>query len=150
MALYVMDVHAEKMTNSPFSHTLGSEVKTSRPRKIVHTDPLGFMSPNIKGGALYVLTLIDDSSRFIYLYLRFEAFRDVVDTLTDCKIKCIHSDNGGEYTYHQFNKYCADLGIIHQRSVPYNPQQNGLAERTNRTLVEMARLMIFHMEVDRS
>ncbi|CAI5715318.1 unnamed protein product [Peronospora farinosa] len=114
-----------KMTNSPFSHTSGSEVKTSRPLEVVHTDLMGPMNPKSKGGALYVLTFINDYSRFVYVYLlaaksqvleRFKAFRAMVKKQTNCKIKCIRSDNGGEYTNHRFNKYCADLGIIHQRS----------------------------------
>ena len=74
----------------------------------------------------------------------------MVETQTDCKIKCIRSDNGGEYVNHRFNKYCSDRGIIHQTSVPYNPQQNGLAERMNRTIVEMSRSMMYYMEIDRS
>ena len=48
------------------------------------------------------------------------------------------------------NKYCSDRGVIHQTSVPYNPQQNGLAERMNRTIVEMSRSMMYYMEIDRS
>lgn len=44
---------------------------------------------------------------------------------------------------------CAAHSIIHETSAPYTPQQNGLAERMNRTLVEMARFMIYHMEVER-
>ncbi|CAI5708033.1 unnamed protein product [Peronospora farinosa] len=111
-----------KMTNSPFSHISGSEVKTSRPLEVIHIDLMGPMNPKSKGGALYVLTFIDDYSRFVYVYLlaaksqvfeRFKAFRAMVEKQTDCKIKCIRSDNGGEYTNHRFNKYCADLGIIH-------------------------------------
>ncbi|CAI5734635.1 unnamed protein product [Peronospora farinosa] len=103
-----------KMTNSPFSHTSGSEVKTSRPLEVVHTDLMGPMNPKSKGGALYVLTFIDDYSRFVYVYLlaaksqvfeRFKAFRAMVEKQTDCKIKCIRSDNGGEYTNHRFNNY---------------------------------------------
>ena len=105
---------------------------------------MGPMNPKSKGGALYVLTFIDDYSRFVYVYLlaaksqvfeRFKAFRAMVETQTDCKIKCIRIDNGGEYTNHRFNKHCADLGIIHQTSVPYNPQQNSLAERMNRIVL---------------
>ncbi|RQM10141.1 hypothetical protein DD237_005283 [Peronospora effusa] len=52
------------------------------------------------------------------VFERFKAFRAMVKKQTDCKIKCIHSDNGGEYMNHRFNKYCADLEIIHQRNVP--------------------------------
>lgn len=146
-----------KMTNSPFRHTSGSAVKTSQPLEIFHTDLMGPMNPKSKGGALYVLTCIDDYSRFVYVYLlaakpqvleRFQDFCVMVETQTDCKIKCIRSDNGGEFTSYRFNKYCINHGIIHQTSVPYTPQQNGMAERMNRTLAGMARSMMIHMEMD--
>ena len=102
------------------------------------------MNPSSKGGARYVLTFIGDYSRFVYVPLlaaksrvfeRFEVFRAMVETPTDLKINCIRSDSGEEYTNYQFNKYCGDLGISHQTSVPYTPQQNGLAESMNRNLL---------------
>ena len=50
------------------------------------------------------------------------------------RIRCIRSDNGGEYCSKQFNKFRVKHGIQHQTIAPYQPQQNGLAERTNRSL----------------
>ncbi|XP_010481078.1 PREDICTED: uncharacterized protein LOC104759901 [Camelina sativa] len=57
------------------------------------------------------------------------------------------SDNGGEYTSHAFKQYLANHGIIHQTSCPYTPQQNGVAERKNRHLMEVARSMMFHTNI---
>ena len=57
-----------------------------------------------------------------------------VETQYDSKIRCIHSDNGGEYISKRFNQYCANQRIAHQTSAPYSPQQNGLAERIYRSL----------------
>ena len=58
------------------------------------------------------------------------------------KIKILRSDNGGEYNSKEFNQYCKQHGIKRQFSAPYTPQQNGVAERMNRTLREKARSMI--------
>ena len=57
-------------------------------------------------------------------------------------IKILHSDQGGEYKSWDFNKYCKDNGIVQQFTVPHTPQQNGVAERKNRALVECARSMM--------
>ena len=53
---------------------------------------------------------------------------------TNLKIKCFRSDNGGEYSSNEFVNYCAENGIRMMKTVPENPQQNGVAERMNRTL----------------
>ncbi|CAD7003740.1 unnamed protein product [Ceratitis capitata] len=61
-----------------------------------------------------------------------------------CKIKILRSDNGREYLSKSFENFLKENGIVRQLTVPYTPQQNGVAERANRTLVEMARSMIVH------
>ncbi|WVZ98086.1 hypothetical protein U9M48_043565 [Paspalum notatum var. saurae] len=57
-------------------------------------------------------------------------------------MRAIRSDNGGEFRNSRFKNFCRDLGLEHQFSSPYTPQQNGVVERKNRTLVEMARTML--------
>ena len=57
------------------------------------------------------------------------------------KIKTLRTDNGGEFITKEFEAFLSKHGIRHQNTVPYTPQQNGLAERKNRTLVKMARCM---------
>lgn len=54
----------------------------------------------------------------------------------------MRSDNGREYVNHSFRAFLKEKGIKHQTTVPYNPEQNGVAERTNRTIVERARSML--------
>jgi transposase InsO family protein len=66
----------------------------------------------------------------------------MVEKQTGKSIKILHSDQGGEYRLGDFNKYCKDNGIIQQFTVPHTPQQNGVAKRKNRTLVECARSMM--------
>jgi transposase InsO family protein len=57
-------------------------------------------------------------------------------------LKILRTDGGGEYNSNEFKEYCAEKGIIHEVTAPYTPQHNGLAERRNRTLLNMARCML--------
>lgn len=72
----------------------------------------------------------------------FENFAATVEKQSDRQIKVVRSDNGKEFVNAKFQEYFAKKGIVHQTTVPYTPQQNGVAERANRTLVEMARCML--------
>ena len=60
------------------------------------------------------------------------------------KLKCLRSNNGGEYCSHEFEDYCSTNGIRRQKTVPRTPQENGVAERMNRTIMERARSMRLH------
>ncbi|KAH9325285.1 hypothetical protein KI387_005463, partial [Taxus chinensis] len=55
---------------------------------------------------------------------------------TGLKLKCLRSDNGGEYYSNEFNDYCSKNGIRRQKTVPGTPQQNGVSKRMNRTIME--------------
>ncbi|XP_011859670.1 PREDICTED: uncharacterized protein LOC105557114 [Vollenhovia emeryi] len=66
----------------------------------------------------------------------------LVENQTGRKIKAIRTDNGKEFINKKFQEITEKYGIVHQTSVPYSPQQNGLAERANRTIVEKARAML--------
>eukprot|EP01018_Ginkgo_biloba_P013593 Gb_33655 [translate_table: standard] len=108
------------------------------------------------GGARYFLTFIDDYSRKVWIYpLReksqtfavFKQFKELVERQTGLKLKVLRSDNGGECTSKEFNQYCKDRGIQRQLTVAYTPQQNGVAERMNRTLVEKAKTMMIGINV---
>ncbi|GMF31059.1 unnamed protein product [Phytophthora lilii] len=114
-------------------------------------DVMGPLKPKSKEGAQYIVTFIDDFSRFVQVYLiasknlvfqRLVEFTALVKTQYRQRVKCIRTDNGGEYTSKRFDAFCRQEGIIHQTSAPYSPQQNGLAERMNRTLTEMARSIV--------
>lgn len=61
---------------------------------------------------------------------------------TGLEVKAVRSDNGGEFTSEKFNDYCSDMGIRRQFSTPHTPQQNGVVERKNRTVIEMARTLL--------
>ena len=68
----------------------------------------------------------------------------MVKTETGLKVKCLRSDNGGEYIDGGFSEYCAAQGIRMEKTIPKTPQQNGVAERMNITLNERARSMRLH------
>ncbi|RVW47729.1 Retrovirus-related Pol polyprotein from transposon TNT 1-94 [Vitis vinifera] len=75
---------------------------------------------------------------------RFKKWKAMVETETGLKVKCLRSDNGGEYIDGGFSEYCAAQGIRMEKTIPGTPQQNGVAERMNRTLNERARSMRLH------
>eukprot|EP00253_Pinus_taeda_P025873 PITA_25873 len=72
----------------------------------------------------------------------FKQFRALVENNTGRTIKCLRTDNGGEFTSKEFDSYCKDAGIETHKTTVYTPQQNGVAERMNRTLLERARSML--------
>ena len=62
-------------------------------------------------------------------------------------VQTVRSDNGGEYTSNEFKKFCAENGIAHQFTNPYMPEQNGVAERLNRTIIESVRSLLIHSKL---
>jgi len=81
------------------------------------------------------------------VFAKFVKFKAVVELETGNRLKILRSDNGGEYTSRQFEAYLAKEGIKHQLTVPYTPQQNGVSERRNRTLMEMARCLLYENKI---
>lgn len=111
------------------------------------------MSTESIGGKRYFITFIDDFSRCCRVYFirqkseAFEKFKEFELTVTNesgCNIGTLRSDNEGEYVSNEFEEYLKSKGIRHELTVPHSPQQNGVAERMNRTLMESARSMIAH------
>jgi transposase InsO family protein len=80
-------------------------------------------------------------------FVEFVKFKAVVELETGNKLKILRSNNGGEYTSRQFKACLVKEGIKHQLTVPYTPQQNGVSERRNRTLLEMARCLLYEKKL---
>ena len=129
--------------------------KTLRPRRLglIHTDLWGPSPMASLGGSRYYVTFIDDFSRKVWVYFlknksdvfeTFKKWKAMVETESGLKLKCLRSDNGGEYIDGGFKEYCAVNGIRMEKTVPGTPQQNGIAERMNRTINEQARSMRLH------
>ena len=98
------------------------------------------------------MTFIDDYTRMCWVYLlknksdafqTFKNFHKWIENDAQSHIGSIRTDNGKEYTSNEFEHYLRQHGIKHQTTVPYNPQQNGVAERMNRTILNMVRSMLF-------
>jgi hypothetical protein len=81
------------------------------------------------------------------VFNKFKEFKALIDNLSERKIKMLRSNNGGEYTSKEFVNFCKDVGIKRELTTPYNPQQNGLAERKNRTIMEVVKTMIHDQDL---
>ena len=76
------------------------------------------------------------------VFSRFQEWKAEVERSTRRQVKTLHSDNGGEYTSKEFTSYLAKERIKHELTIPHAPQQNGVAERLNRTLIEGVHTML--------
>ena len=130
--------------------------RASTPFSLVHSDIWGPCRTTSTLGYQYFVTFIDDFSRCTWVYLMknrselfsiFQKFCAEIKTQFDVSVKVLRSDNGREYFSSPFCEFLAAQGILHQSSCPYTPQQNGVAERKNRHLVETARTLLVHHNV---
>ena len=137
-----------KQHRLPFN---ASTTITSKPLELLHTDLCGPMPVPSHGGNLYFITLLDDHTGYSLISpLRRKsdaaAFLKTAITMlerqTGYTVKRIRSDNGGEFINTELDTFYQSKGIKSETSVPYTPQQNGKAERLNRTLLDKARPML--------
>lgn len=117
----------------------------------IHSDLWGPSKVPSNGKSRYMLTFTDDYSRKIWVYFlkhknetfsMFKKWKALVENQTGKKIKKLRTDNGLEFVETEFTEYCAIHGIARHRTVRGKPQQNGVAERVNRTLLERVRCML--------
>jgi transposase InsO family protein len=117
----------------------------------VHTDLLGpTATKGLKGERYFMLLVYDYTRMTIVFFLKnkseafenFKIYKEMVENEMNSRIKCLRSDNGGEFTSKEFMDYCINHGIKRKFFVARTPQQNGVVERKNRTVQEMARTMI--------
>jgi transposase InsO family protein len=137
-----------KQTKTRFK---SKEYSTTRPLEIVHTDLVGPTTTKGLKGERYFMLLVDDYTRMTAVFFlknkseafeNFKIYKEMVENEMDSRIKCLRSDNGGEFTSKEFMDYCNSHGIKRQFSVARTPQQNGVVERKNMTVQEMARTML--------
>ena len=119
--------------------------------ELVHSDVCDSNDVLTRGGKRYFITFIDDFSKYCYVYLvnhkselfdKFKVYKTEVENQLERKIKILRSDRGGEYTSLDMSNFCEMHGIIHEVTPPYAPQSNGIAERKNRTLLDMVNAML--------
>ncbi|CAL8097191.1 unnamed protein product [Prunus armeniaca] len=130
--------------------------RASQALELIHYDICGPMQITTFGGNRFFLTFIDDHTRICWvLFMQhkshvfniFKRFKSMVELQSDYQIKKFRSDRGEEYTSLEFSKLCEDMGLERQLTPAYSPQQNGVAERKNRTVIEVARTMMFEKKI---
>uniref|UniRef100_UPI00144403F4 DDE-type integrase/transposase/recombinase n=1 Tax=Acinetobacter indicus TaxID=756892 RepID=UPI00144403F4 len=111
----------------------------------VHSDLSGPSRTQTPGGGRYFITFIDDCSRKVWVYIlkhkneafsKFKEWNKMVEIQTGRKVKKLRTDNGLEYLGDEFNQFIKEEGMVRHKIVRKTPEQNGLAERMNRTLLE--------------
>jgi transposase InsO family protein len=117
----------------------------------VHTDLVGPTTTKGLKGEKYFVLLVDDYTRMNTVcflknksedFENFKIYKEMVENEMDSRIKCLRSDNGGEFTSKKFMDYCSSHGMKRQFSIGRTPQQNGVVERKNMIVQEMAQTMI--------
>jgi transposase InsO family protein len=135
---------------------LANNNKKIAPFDLIHTDVWGPSPIMSKYGYRWYLSLTDDCSRMIWLYVlktkaevkkMFKDFITMVKTQFGIDIKVIRSDNGTEYVNQELQLYFKEKGILHETSCVGTPQQNGVAERKNRHILEISRALLIESHV---
>jgi hypothetical protein len=150
--------HTEQLCDTcvPTKHRRGVFLKQSKYRadkalKLVHDDLCGPVKPAAPGERRYFLLLIDDATRYMWVVLltakseassAIKRIQAVAEKDCDRKLRVLRIDNGGEFTAAKFASYCADEGTTRHSLAPHTPQQNGVVEQRNQTMVAMARALL--------
>nr|GEV02875.1 hypothetical protein [Tanacetum cinerariifolium] len=123
----------------------------SKPLHTLHIDLFGLTSVSSLNHKWYCLVVADDFSRFSWTFFLkskdetsriFRNFITKIENLKDLNVKITRSDNEGEFSNKEMDEFCSRKGIKSESSNARTPQQNGVAERRNRTLIEAARTML--------
>ncbi|KAJ9541518.1 hypothetical protein OSB04_028024 [Centaurea solstitialis] len=133
------------------SHKSKTESSCQSPLEMLHMDLCGPIEIQSISGKKYILVMVDEYSRYTWLeFLRMKSeapeliikFIKRIQVLLQLPVRKIRSDNGTEFKNATLDAYLTSVGISHNFSGAYTPQQNGVVERRNRTLVEAARTML--------
>ena len=124
--------------------------RASEPIGLVHSDVCAKINTKSCGGAEYFLTFTDDKTRYVWVYLlkkksevfgRFLEWKAIAEKLSGHRLRTLRTNNSGEFTSTEFENYLKSERVKHELTVTKTPEQNGVAERLNRTLVEAVRAM---------
>jgi transposase InsO family protein len=148
---------AGKQRRAPFPQV--AKFRATMPLQLVYGDLCGPISPVTQGGRRYFLVLVDDHSRMMWLTLlctkdeaaeAIRRFTAAAEMESGQRLRILRTDQGGEFTSTKFAAYWADRGTGCHLTAPYSPQQNGVVERRNQTIIGMARSMLKAMGVPAS
>lgn len=140
---------AGKHRRTPFPQQ--AQQRSLEPLQLLHGDLCGPISPPTPSGNRYFLLLVDDYSRFMWLSLlpskdgaaaAIKRIQAAAERKSGKKLRALRTDRGGEFLVHHFADYCAELGVRRETTAPYSPQQNGVVERRNQSVVGTARSML--------
>ncbi|GJT06761.1 ribonuclease H-like domain, reverse transcriptase, RNA-dependent DNA polymerase [Tanacetum coccineum] len=135
-----------KHSRAPFPKR--AKAGSTSPLDLVYGDLCGPISPPTPSGKKYIFLLVDDYSRYMWVYFlstkdqTFDTFKEYKKTIENelrTTLKMLRTDRGGEFTSNEFTQYCKENGIARQLTAPYSPQQNGAVERRNRTIMSTTR-----------
>ena len=133
------------------SHKTIDESKSNNCLQLLHLDLFGPIRFPSLASKRYCLVIVDDFSRFTWCYFlqtKDEAANYIKDFIVqverqfELQVKTLRSDNGTEFRNENLDSFCINKGIMRQFSIPRTPQQNGVVERKNKTLIEAARSML--------
>ncbi|KAK1434246.1 hypothetical protein QVD17_11166 [Tagetes erecta] len=138
-----------KQTRTPFNKE--SNFRAEKILELLYADVCGPITPKTHGGNQYFLLVVDDYSRYMWVFL-MKTKDQVSSLLIDLikklenekgkKVKSLRTDNGGEFVSHVLENYLRMKGISHQYTAPYTPQQNGVVERRNRSILGTTRSIL--------
>nr|GEX91755.1 zinc finger, CCHC-type [Tanacetum cinerariifolium] len=140
-----------KHSRTPFLNQ--AKFRSKNPLDLVYGDLCGPISPATHTGKKLIFLLVDDCTRFMWAYFltskdqalsTFKEFRQKIEM----KMRMLRTDRGGEFTSNEFTKYCKENGIARQLTAPHSPQQNGVVERRNRTVLSTTRTKRKHVSRD--
>lgn len=130
--------------------------RSSQALELLQADLCGPITPATPSRNRYIFVIIDDHTRYMWTVLlkekgeafsKFKEFKMLVEKETGKMIVTLQTDRGGEFISSEFKSYCDQHGIKRHLTAPYTPQQNGVVERRNRTLLEMTRSILKAMKV---
>ncbi|KAL3638973.1 Beta-galactosidase 8 [Castilleja foliolosa] len=140
------------LAKSHRTHFSISNTRSNEIFEIIHSDVWGPVPNNLRKSFSYFVLFIDDCTRMTWVSFlkqksevvtKFIQFHKMILTQYNKKIKILRSDNGGEFLNEKMRSFFQENGLIHQTSCPNTPQQNGIAERKNRTILEKTRALLF-------
>ncbi|GJW60347.1 zinc finger, CCHC-type containing protein [Tanacetum coccineum] len=138
-----------KHSRAPFPKK-AKAISTS-PLDLVYGDLCGPITPPTPFGKKYIFLLVDDYSRYMWVnflttkdqaFDTFKEYKKLIENELRTTLKMLRTDRGGEFTSNEFTQYCKENGIARQLTAPYSPQQNGVVERRNRTIMSTTRCMM--------
>nr|GFA84999.1 zinc finger, CCHC-type [Tanacetum cinerariifolium] len=135
-----------KQSRTPFPNQ--AKFKSKNPLDLIYGDLCGPINPATHSSKKLIFLLVDECTRFMWAYFltsknqafsTFKEFRQKIKMELRMKLRMLRTDRGGEFTSNEFTKYCKENGIARQLTAPYSPQQNGVVERRNRTVLSTTR-----------